>query len=143
MGASILICLLSALAIWLLFSDGSWSMSIGASTAWKYYGCILIGLSSGIGIGEATEYFTSYAYTPTTYITQAGPEHPHQAHVGPGPAAGPHLPRGLGDLVGRPHRARCGCRFHRSCVLLRVGEGGGAAEARRGDLHLKRRRLWA
>ena len=70
--ASILICLLSALAIWLLFSDGSWSMSIGASTAWKYYGCILIGLSSGIGIGEATEYFTSYAYTPTTSITQAG-----------------------------------------------------------------------
>merc|ERR1719191_1316506 len=49
--ASILICLLSALAIWLLFSDGSWSMSVGASTAWKYYGCILIGLSSGIGIG--------------------------------------------------------------------------------------------
>merc|ERR1712094_48782 len=37
--------------------------------------------------------------------------------------------------------ARCGYRLHRSCVLLRVGEGGGAAEARRGDLHLKRRRL--
>merc|ERR1719399_2725776 len=72
--ASILICLFSALAIWLLFSDGSWSMSVNVVTnqAWKYYGCIIIGLASGIGIGEATEYFTSYAYSPTTSITEAG-----------------------------------------------------------------------
>merc|ERR1719327_2050756 len=37
-----------------------------------YSASILICLLSGIGIGEATEYFTSYAYTPTTSITQAG-----------------------------------------------------------------------
>ena len=29
--------------------------------AWRYFGSILIGLVSGISIGEATEYFTSYA----------------------------------------------------------------------------------
>ena len=30
------------------------------------------GLVTGILIGEATEYFTSYAYTPTFSITKAG-----------------------------------------------------------------------
>eukprot|EP00232_Nephroselmis_pyriformis_P002638 CAMPEP_0182913282 /NCGR_PEP_ID=MMETSP0034_2-20130328/37955_1 /TAXON_ID=156128 /ORGANISM="Nephroselmis pyriformis, Strain CCMP717" /LENGTH=804 /DNA_ID=CAMNT_0025049997 /DNA_START=28 /DNA_END=2442 /DNA_ORIENTATION=+ len=39
---------------------------------WEYFGCIIIGLVAGILIGEATEYFTSYAYRPTQSITEAG-----------------------------------------------------------------------
>ena len=38
--------------------------------AWKYFGCIIIGLAAGILIGEATEFFTSYAYSPTQSITK-------------------------------------------------------------------------
>merc|ERR1719399_2205430 len=71
--ASILIVLLSALTVWLLFSDGNWNLGgDDVKVAFKYFGCIVIGLVAGIGIGEATEYFTSYAYSPTTSITQAG-----------------------------------------------------------------------
>jgi len=39
---------------------------------WKYFGCIIIGLVTGILIGEATEYFTSYEYKPTFSIMNAG-----------------------------------------------------------------------
>eukprot|EP00958_Prasinococcus_capsulatus_P007478 scaffold699_cov385-Prasinococcus_capsulatus_cf.AAC.23 len=39
---------------------------------WRYFACIIIGLVAGVLIGEATEYFTSYAYTPTTSISKAG-----------------------------------------------------------------------
>ena len=95
--ASVLVIGLSALAIHILFEDEGkyndnqrdWSMqSIAFSAgfdcadagvscasdnkAWRYFGSILIGLVSGISIGEATEYFTSYAYAPTMSITEAG-----------------------------------------------------------------------
>jgi len=39
---------------------------------WKIFGCIVIGLLSGILIGQATEYFTSYSYWPVQSITNAG-----------------------------------------------------------------------
>merc|ERR1711933_351246 len=39
---------------------------------WKYFGCILIGLVSGVLIGQATEYFTSYEYWCVKSITSAG-----------------------------------------------------------------------
>merc|ERR1711959_648326 len=35
---------------------------------WKDFGCLVIGLLTGILIGEATEYFTSYAHSPTRSI---------------------------------------------------------------------------
>jgi len=39
---------------------------------WKAFGCIMIGMVSGILIGEATERATSYSYYPTQSITNAG-----------------------------------------------------------------------
>jgi len=38
------------------------------STGWKIYGCILIGLFSGMAIGKFTEYFTSFDYGPVISI---------------------------------------------------------------------------
>merc|ERR1719387_3001727 len=40
--------------------------------AGKLFGCILIGLLSGILIGAFTEYCTSYTESPTRNITKAG-----------------------------------------------------------------------
>ena len=42
------------------------------TVSWEALGCILIGLSSGVLIGQATEYFTSYTYYPVRSITDAG-----------------------------------------------------------------------
>merc|ERR1719188_2896386 len=39
---------------------------------WKLFGCVLIGLVSGVLIGQATEYFTSYEYWCVKSITSAG-----------------------------------------------------------------------
>lgn len=39
---------------------------------WRIFGCIVIGLVAGIMIGQVTEYFTSYSYTPVKSITDAG-----------------------------------------------------------------------
>jgi inorganic pyrophosphatase len=39
---------------------------------WKLFACIAIGLVAGILIGQATEYFTSYSYSPVKSITEAG-----------------------------------------------------------------------
>merc|ERR1719199_1623795 len=39
---------------------------------WKDFGCLIIGLVTGILIGEATEYFTSYGHSPTRSITKSG-----------------------------------------------------------------------
>ena len=47
----------------LLAEDGSFDTD---NRAWEIFACIIIGLAAGIMIGEATEYSTSYAYTPTT-----------------------------------------------------------------------------
>ena len=54
----------SAAACFLLFAD--------AMIALKLFGCILIGLASGISIGAFTEYCTSYTETPTQNITKSG-----------------------------------------------------------------------
>merc|ERR1711871_1871898 len=39
---------------------------------WKIFGCIIIGLVSGILIGHCTEYYTSYSKNPTVSITESG-----------------------------------------------------------------------
>ncbi|CAG9462266.1 unnamed protein product [Pedinophyceae sp. YPF-701] len=67
--AAVLVVGLSALLTYAVFDDNE---VVGTSDAWKIYGCILIGLLTGILIGESTEYFTSYAYSPTKSITEAG-----------------------------------------------------------------------
>jgi len=43
-----------------------------STDGWKIFGCIIIGLASGILIGQATEYFTSYEYWGVKSITAAG-----------------------------------------------------------------------
>ena len=91
--ASLLVVGLSALSVYILFGDGSddnmrdfemqkalfaqgsdCSDLVGLcatkNRGWKLFACILIGLVSGILIGSATEYFTSYAYKPTMSITE-------------------------------------------------------------------------
>ena len=67
--AAVLVCGLAALAVWLLFEDNGVTEM---DQAWKHYGCIIIGLVSGILIGEGTEFFTSYGFSPTKSITEAG-----------------------------------------------------------------------
>jgi len=54
----------SAIICWLFFDN--------AKEGWCIYGCILIGLASGVLIGQATEYFTSYEYWAVQSITAAG-----------------------------------------------------------------------
>merc|ERR1711939_796996 len=81
--SAVLILGFSALAVWMLYSgdeDTTFSNSgLGYNTAtfksidgWKDFGCLVIGLLTGILIGEATEYFTSYAHSPTRSITKSG-----------------------------------------------------------------------
>jgi len=94
--ASVLVVGLSAVAVHVLFSDDDGKMSdnmisframrkgsmcearkavagcVTPNKAWKYFGCIIIGLFAGIAIGSATEFFTSYAFSPTQSITKAG-----------------------------------------------------------------------
>lgn len=36
------------------------------------WGCVVLGLAVGLGIGKATEYYTSYDYKPTQHISAAG-----------------------------------------------------------------------
>ncbi|CAD7955898.1 unnamed protein product [Amoebophrya sp. A120] len=55
---------LAAVAIFLMFDN--------AEQGWRLYGCILIGLFSGILIGKVTEYFTSFDFSPTISIKNAG-----------------------------------------------------------------------
>jgi len=89
---------------------------------WKYFGCIIIGLVCGIFIGEATEYFTSYAYKPTFSIMMAGKTGPATAIIqGPGigmlscVCAAGHLPGGLGPQVrAPPHLRSTGARVRHS-----------------------------
>jgi len=63
--SSVLVTGLSVVLVLILFGD---DMEMG----WKLFGCIMIGLVSGILIGEATEYCTSYAYQPTVSIMNSG-----------------------------------------------------------------------
>jgi len=62
--AGVLVVGASAAACFILFDD--------EVIAAKLFGCILIGLISGILIGAFTEYSTSYTETPTQNITRAG-----------------------------------------------------------------------
>merc|ERR1711939_300022 len=85
--SAVLILGFSALAVWMLYSgdevtsaaDVFTSQGIGYNSegfksvdGWKDFGCLVIGLLTGILIGEATEYFTSYAHSPTRSITKSG-----------------------------------------------------------------------
>merc|ERR1719424_1069759 len=62
--AGILVLCFSAGCCFILFQD--------QAIAAKIFGCILIGLLSGILIGAFTEYSTSYTESPTRNITKAG-----------------------------------------------------------------------
>merc|ERR1719478_1485408 len=62
--AGVLVVGASAAACFVLFED--------VAIAGKLFGCILIGLLSGILIGAFTEYSTSYTESPTQNITKAG-----------------------------------------------------------------------
>jgi inorganic pyrophosphatase len=55
---------LSAVVCWGIFDN--------SSDGWGFFACIVIGLVAGVMIGQVTEYFTSYAYTPVKSITDAG-----------------------------------------------------------------------
>ena len=62
--AGFLVLGLSAMCCFVLFQD--------TVIAGKLYGCILIGLVSGMLIGAFTEYSTAYTQSPTKSITEAG-----------------------------------------------------------------------
>merc|ERR1719424_889646 len=62
--AGFLVVNFSTLSCFVLFQD--------QAIAAKIFGCILIGLLSGILIGAFTEYSTSYTESPTRNITKAG-----------------------------------------------------------------------
>ena len=68
--ASVFVVAFSAIIIYTFFDYGDGPSRL--MDGWKLYGCILIGLFSGILIGEFTEYFTSYSFKPTQSITMAG-----------------------------------------------------------------------
>ncbi|CAM9196277.1 unnamed protein product [Chrysoparadoxa australica] len=73
--SSTLVIAFSALIIGMFFSDEpDFTSVLGSSdnAGWKLFGCIVIGLFSGIMIGEFTEFFTSYAHPPTRSISAAG-----------------------------------------------------------------------
>merc|ERR1711939_604467 len=63
--SSFFVIALSVALVFVLFGEDT-------ETGWKLFGCIIIGLVSGILIGEATEYCTSYAYQPTKSIMESG-----------------------------------------------------------------------
>jgi H(+)-translocating pyrophosphatase len=59
--SSALVLIFVAIITWAIFGD--------TEIAWKRYGCVVVGLVAGVIIGEATEFFTSYAYAPVKSIT--------------------------------------------------------------------------
>lgn len=64
MVASVVVIGFSAIIVFVLFGGRE---EIG----WSIFGCIVIGLTSGVLIGQSTEYFTSYAHWPVQSITDA------------------------------------------------------------------------
>jgi len=64
--ASIIALGLSLIWIFILFEGDD------LGDGMKIYGCVVIGLISGVLIGQATEYFTSYEFYPVRSITDAG-----------------------------------------------------------------------
>jgi len=69
--SGVLILGLSVVAVVILFASDN-DTGFDSEEGWKDFGCIIIGLVCGILIGEATEFFTSYAQRPTRSITEAG-----------------------------------------------------------------------
>ena len=63
--ASILALGFSVIWIFMLFADD-------LEEGFKIYGCVVTGLISGVLIGQATEFFTSYEFYPVRSITDAG-----------------------------------------------------------------------
>jgi len=63
--ASFLVLIFAFIICWTMFEDR-------LDHGMRYYGCIVIGLVSGIIIGHLTEYFTSYEFYPVKSITNAG-----------------------------------------------------------------------
>jgi len=59
--ANLLFLILAAVIVILLFGADS-------EMGWKLYGCVIIGLLTGMVIGKGTEYFTSFDYGPTISI---------------------------------------------------------------------------
>mmetsp|Transcript_182249 Transcript_182249/g.443527 ORF Transcript_182249/g.443527 Transcript_182249/m.443527 type:complete len:837 (-) Transcript_182249:78-2588(-) len=59
--ANFIFLVLAAVIVILLFGADS-------TSGWKLYGCVVIGLLTGIIIGKGTEYFTSFDYGPTISI---------------------------------------------------------------------------
>jgi inorganic pyrophosphatase len=49
----------------------SFGGNIYTGTQWNLYGCIMMGLWSGMIIGASTEYYTSNAYAPTRALAQS------------------------------------------------------------------------
>eukprot|EP00418_Pyrodinium_bahamense_P061440 CAMPEP_0179164216 /NCGR_PEP_ID=MMETSP0796-20121207/80573_1 /TAXON_ID=73915 /ORGANISM="Pyrodinium bahamense, Strain pbaha01" /LENGTH=818 /DNA_ID=CAMNT_0020866635 /DNA_START=74 /DNA_END=2530 /DNA_ORIENTATION=- len=59
--ANAIFLVLAAVIVILLFGPDS-------TDGWKMYGCVIIGLVTGMVIGKGTEYFTSFDYGPTISI---------------------------------------------------------------------------
>merc|ERR1712196_752420 len=75
--SSVFITGFSAIAVAILYGgdngvDASTAGPYESADGWKDFGCMLIGLVTGVVIGELTEYFTAYEFTPTQTITRSG-----------------------------------------------------------------------
>jgi inorganic pyrophosphatase len=62
--ADVLFLALAAVLTWMMFGD--------ETIGWKLFGCIIIGLFSGVAIGKWTEYFTSFDVGPVLSIKDRG-----------------------------------------------------------------------
>jgi len=62
--ADVMFLALSAVLTWLIFESDA--------VGWKLFGCIVIGLFSGVAIGKWTEYFTSFDFGPVISIKDRG-----------------------------------------------------------------------
>lgn len=63
--SSVMVLGTSAIIVWQFFEGN-------VAYGWRIYGCVVIGLSAGVLIGQSTEFFTSYSFWPTKSITDAG-----------------------------------------------------------------------
>ncbi len=72
-GSSILIALVGLVVCWLLLGQGMPTADDGYQVKWYgIWASIISGLFAGVIIGKATEYYTSYDYTPTKEISAQG-----------------------------------------------------------------------
>jgi inorganic pyrophosphatase len=72
--ASAVALILAAVSVFVLFGVDNDDNDDGFDwkDGWKDFACLIIGLATGIIIGEATEYFTSFGHNPTRSITTSG-----------------------------------------------------------------------